>query len=193
MPEGRQLRGRPHGPSDKTWFVSRAVLVGHVPSQFCCTLVQGEGVIFQPVFRKNDGCSTKGVCLDHIAARIKKLSMHSLDCIGPGDHQIFVAALQGFSTEIIGTEIQLLQGSPRGSVKHQHRSTWVVKSLEKAGGFGDGVVLDCLHQRDFDPTILRTVGSDVRGVKPSWVVREPLSRPIQSGLPSGRIPRLAPR
>ena len=143
--------------------MSRAVFIGHLPGQFRRTLVQGVGVILEPVFRQHHRCSTEGVRFDHIAAGIEELSMHRLHCIRLGDHQIFVAAFQGFTTEIIGTEVQLLQRGTRGSVEHQHRSTRVVKSLQEAGGFGDGVVLDCLHHHALDPTILRTVGAQARG------------------------------
>ena len=170
MSQRRQLGRRPHGPCDETRFVSRAVFIGQLPGQFRGPLVQGVGVLFEAVLRQHYRCCTKGVRFDHIAASIEELSMHRLHCIRLGDHQIFVATLQGFSTKIIGTEVQLLQGGARSSVEHQHRSTWVVKSRQEAGGLGDGVVLDCLHHHALDPTILGTVGAQARGLRPSWMV-----------------------
>ena len=67
--------------------------------------------------------------------------MHRLHRIGPGDHQVFVAPLQGRTAEILSAQVHLLQRGAGGTVEHQHRSGRIVEAIQEtdpAGGGGGG-------------------------------------------------------
>ena len=66
--QGGELGGGAHGPGHKPGFPSRAELRCHLTRQFCCPLVDREGLGLQVVFGEHDGRGPKGVGLDHIAA-----------------------------------------------------------------------------------------------------------------------------
>ena len=73
--------------------------------------------------------------------------MNRLDSIWACDHEILVAALKHLTAEIGCGQLHLLERGACGTVKDQNRTTGIVKSAQEAGGFGDGLCLDCLHHR----------------------------------------------
>ena len=109
MAERGQLGRGTDGSGHKAGFVRRAVGIGDLPCQFCGPLIESKRLIFESVFRQNDGGGTERIRLNHVAAGFEKLPMHGLDRIGPGEHQLFVAALQGRTAEVLGRQVHLLQ------------------------------------------------------------------------------------
>jgi len=136
VPEGGQLGGGAHRAGHEAGFLRGAVGIGHLAGQFGGALVDREGLILQVVFRQHGGGGPKGVGFDHIAAHLQELPVHRLHRIGAGEHQVFVAALQGRAAEILGAQIHLLQRGACGAVEHEHRMLRAVQTLEETNPLG---------------------------------------------------------
>ena len=133
-----QLGGWPHRSGHEARLIGGGKGISDLTGQLGGTLVDREGLILQVIFGQHNRGSPEGVGLDHIATHLQKLAVHSLHHIRPGEHQVFVAALQGQTAEIVGAQIHLLQRRARGPVKHQHRTLRAVQSLQKSHARLDG-------------------------------------------------------
>ena len=140
VPQGGQLGGGPHRAGNKAGLLRGAVRVSHLARQFGGPFVDGKGLVLQVVFRQHRRGRPEGVGLDHIAAGIQELPVHRLHRIRAGEHQVFVAALQGRTAEIFGAEVHLLERGAGGPVEHQNRRPRAMQPLEKTDALGAGAV-----------------------------------------------------
>ena len=138
--ERGQLGGGTDRAGHEAGLLRGAVLIGHRSGQFGGPLVEREGLVLEAVFGQHDRGGTEGVGLDYIGPDFQELAMHRLHRIGPGDHKVFVAALQDSAAEILGAQVHLLQRGAGGTVEHQHRPGRIVEAIQEtdpAGGGGD--------------------------------------------------------
>jgi len=136
VPKGGQLGGGAHRTRHEARLVGGGVGIGHLPCQFGGAFVDREGLILKVVLRQHDRSRPEGVRLDHIAADVQELAVDRLHRVGPREHEVLVAALQGQAAEILGAEVHLLERGARGAIEHQHGVFGTMQALEETDPLG---------------------------------------------------------
>src|SRR5579859_4478103 len=116
---GDRFGRRTHRSRHEAGFARRAVFLSGLARQFGSAAIQKESVVRQAIFGENDGSAAKGIGLNNIGASLEVLAVNLQHHIGPRAHQIFVAAFQRGTAEVLGGEVSLLQHGPHGAVEHQ--------------------------------------------------------------------------
>jgi hypothetical protein len=80
--------------------------------------VDGEGFVGDVVFGQHRRERTEGRRLDDVDADGEKVGMHLRDGVRPCEHEILVAAFEARTTEVVGTEVEILDIRAKGTVEN---------------------------------------------------------------------------
>ncbi len=72
------------------------------------------------VFGQDGSESPEGVGLDHVAPDLQEGAMDTVDHVGTGDHQQFVASLEIGAPEVVSGQTGQLQVGTHGAVEDDH-------------------------------------------------------------------------
>ena len=78
------------------------------------------GHVGDVVLGEHQGEGAEGGGLDRVDARLEVLVVHLVDEIGPGEHEVLVAALERGAAEVVGTEVLVLDPGAEGAVEDEH-------------------------------------------------------------------------
>ena len=111
------LGRRPHRAGHETRLPRRGALLGRPPRQLCGGHIDLANLIFQIVFSQDDRHSSERVRLDDVGPGFEVFPVNVQDDIRAGQNQVFVAALERRTAEILRREIPFLQASAHGAVQ----------------------------------------------------------------------------
>ena len=71
------------------------------------------------VLVEHEGEGAEGGGLDRVDAGLEVLGVHLLDQLGPGEHEVLVAALERGTAEVVGAEVLVLHPRAEGAVEDE--------------------------------------------------------------------------
>ncbi len=73
----------------------------------------------EAVFVEHERRAAERVGLDDVRARLVVLAMDVEDHVGPGEHEVFVAALERGAAEVVGRKVALLDHRAHRAIEHE--------------------------------------------------------------------------
>ena len=111
---------RPHGACDKPRLFSRGSGVGDFAGQPGGHAVQSAGLVGQVILGQHDGGGAEGVGFNDVRASVEVPPVDGLDDVRARQRQVFVASLVFEAPEIIGAEIEGLDGRAHRAVDDEN-------------------------------------------------------------------------
>ena len=92
------------------------------------------GLIGDAVFGEDETEGPEGGGLDRVHADREVLGVHLTDELGPGHHEVFVAAFEGLAAEVFGSKILSLDPGPEGPIHDQDAFGQEAKKVRHEAG-----------------------------------------------------------
>ena len=74
----------------------------------------------RPYSFEHEGRAAERVGLDDVRARLVVLAVDVEDHVGPGEHEVFVAALERGAAKIVGRKVALLDHRAHRAIEHEN-------------------------------------------------------------------------
>ena len=101
----------------------------------------GEAVLVE---HEREGAEGRG--LDAVDADREELVVHLGDEVGPGEHELLVAALERLAAEVVGAEVLALHPRAERAVEHEHAfGERVEERVQRAAADGTGDAAGIRH------------------------------------------------
>ena len=113
------LGGGAHGAGDEPGFVGGGRRIRRPPGQRGGLAVEALGLVGQAVLGQHHRRGAEGIGLNDVGAGLQVTPVYFLDDIGPGEGQVLVAPFVFRASEVIGSQVAVLDGGAHGPVHHQ--------------------------------------------------------------------------
>ena len=130
MPERREPGAGADRADHEAGPVGGGEVGGHLLGDAGRGLVDVEGLVGDAVLGEHEAEGAEGGGLDRVDADLEVLGVHLRDEVGPGEHEVLVAALEGGAAEVVGAEVLVLDPGAEGAVEHEHA---LVERVEEVG------------------------------------------------------------
>ena len=117
---GKGLGGRTHRTDDPTRFLRGGESLRFSTSDLAPKDVDFLSFFSELVLVEDQGSGSEGVGLDAIGSRFQVPPMNRADHFRASEDQVFVTAEEILTTEILCSEVQLLECGASGSIQHQN-------------------------------------------------------------------------